>query len=81
MSASGVLYARVRGFVLLTVHLLTAVGFVTLLPSTAQAAMMTERVSVSSVQAQAVGGDSASSDITPDGRYVVFDSFASNLTR
>ncbi len=37
-----------------------------------------ERVSISSNGAQA-NGDSYNSAITPDGRYVVFDSFASNL--
>jgi Tol biopolymer transport system component len=39
----------------------------------------TTRVSVSSKGAQAVGGDSRDPDLSPDGRFVVFDSAASNL--
>jgi Tol biopolymer transport system component len=39
----------------------------------------TTRVSVSATGGQAVGGDSRDPDLSPDGRFVVFDSAASNL--
>ena len=44
-----------------------------------QALRLTERVSLTSVAAQATGGASGAASITPDGRYVAFESDATNL--
>jgi len=48
-------------------------------PEPTAAAVLTERMSVSSAEAQATGGGSAGASITPDGRYVAFYSNATNL--
>jgi len=77
MDASSVRRVGVRGFVL--IWLIVGVALLVCSPDTAGAAILIERVSVSSMGAQAIGGDSFGPAITPDGRYVAFYSSAENL--
>jgi len=59
--------------------LIAGIAVLTLLPGTASAAPYTERISVTSNELEATGGDSLDAAISTNGRFVAFSSAATNL--